>query len=211
MERFTAKTVDQFLDALASSEPVPGGGSGAALAGALAAGLLSMVCNLTIGKKGYEGVQADLEAILARSEAIRRELPDLLQADTQVYGAVMEAYRLPRKSPEEKAAREAAMQASLKEAAQVPLTIAARCAEIVTLCLPAAQKGNKWAVSDAGVAVALAEAAMRGALLNVYINLSSIQDEAFAAQLRARIAEITEGKAALQAEVSEVVMKAIQG
>ena len=211
MERFTAKTVDQFLDALASSEPVPGGGSGAALAGALAAGLLSMVCNLTIGKKGYEGVQADLEAILARSEAIRRELPDLLQADTQVYGAVMEAYRLPRKSPEEKAAREAAMQAALKAAAQVPLTIAARCGEIVELCLPAAQKGNKWAVSDAGVSVALAEAAMRGALLNVYINLSSIQDEAFAAQMRARIAEITDGKAALQAEVSDIVMQAIQG
>lgn len=211
MERFTAKTIDQFLDELASSAPVPGGGSGAALAGALAAGLLSMVCNLTIGKRGYEGVEADMRAILARSEEIRATLPDLLQADTEVYSAVMAAYRLPRKTEEEKAKREEAMQKALKEAAEVPLQVATLCAEIVALCLPAAQKGNKWAVSDAGVAVALAEASMRGALLNVEINLASIQDAMYVAHKRAEMEKVTAGKAALKEEVMEIVLASIRG
>jgi len=209
--RFTSKTVDQFLDELASSAPVPGGGSGAALAGALAAGLLSMVCNLTIGKKGYESVQQDMEKILARSEQIRAKLPDLLQADTEVYSQVMAANRMPRKTPEEKAARDAAMQQALKAAAQVPMQIAAHCAELVDLCLPAAKMSNKWAVSDAGVGAFLAEASMRGALLNVEINLASIQDEKLVAQLRADMAKIVAGKAEAKQQVMDVVLKTIQG
>jgi len=211
MERFTSKTVDQFLDALASSAPVPGGGSGSALGGALAAGLLSMVCNLTIGKKSYKDVEADMEGILAKSEEIRARLPDLLQADTEVYSSVMAAYRLPRKTPEQKAEREATMQKALKEAAEVPLQIAAACSEIIDLCLPAAQKGNKWAVSDAGVAVVLAEASMRGALLNVEINLASIKDESYVSQMRAKVTEITAGKSELKEKVMGIVLRAVRG
>lgn len=211
MERFTSKTVDQFLDELASSAPVPGGGSGAALGGALAAGLLSMVCNLTIGKKGYEDVDQDLKEILTRSEEIRAELPDLLQGDTEVYSAVMAAYRLPRKTPEQKAARQEAMQGALKNAAAVPLRIAERCAEIVDLCVPASQKGNKWAISDAGVAVVLAEASMCGALLNVEINMASIEDAGYVAKLRSEVDEVTAGKAALKEKVMATVLASIQG
>ncbi len=148
---FTDMTVKEFLEALASSEPTPGGGSGAALGGALGAALVSMVCNLTIGKKGYEGVSERLSGVLADTEALRKELPNLLEGDTQVYGRVMEAYRLPRKTPEQKQAREDAMQKALKEAAQVPMTIAERCSRIVDLALPAAEMGNQWAVSDAGL------------------------------------------------------------
>ena len=206
---FIEKSVTEFLDALASKEPVPGGGSGAALGGASAAALVSMVCNLTIGKKGYEAVEQPMTEILQKSEAIRLELPQLLEADTQVYGKVMEAYRLPRKSPEDKAAREAAMQAALKDAAQVPLTIAERCSQIVDLALPAAEMGNQWAVSDAGVGALLAEACMHAAMLNVYINLSSIQDEQFAADLRARIQAITEGKGDTKAKVMAIVREKI--
>ena len=191
---FTEKTVVDFLDALASSEPVPGGGSGAALGGALGAALVSMVCNLTIGKKGYEDVGDALQKVREQSEAIRLELPKLLEADTQVYGRVMAAYRLPRKTDEQKAARTEAMQAALKDAAQVPLQIAERCARVVDLALPAAEMGNEWAVSDAGVGALLAEAAMHAALLNVYINLSSIRNQVFVTQTKARIEQITRGK-----------------
>jgi formiminotetrahydrofolate cyclodeaminase len=206
---FIEKTVTEFLDALASKEPVPGGGSGAALGAASAAALVSMVCNLTIGKKGYEGVQEAMTGILEKSEALRHELPQLLEEDTQVYGRVMAAYRQPRDTPEEKRAREAAMQAALKEAAEAPLTVADRCAQIIDLALPAAEMGNQWAVSDAGVGALLAEACLHAALLNVYINLSSIKDQAYVQQTRARIQAVTAGKTELKDRVLAIVRQKI--
>ena len=173
---FTEKSVNQFLDELASKASVPGGGSGSALGGALAAGLLSMVCNLTIGKKSYADVEDEMKDILARSEELRAQLPKLLEDDTRVYSEVMACYHLPKGTEEEKDSRAAAIQSALKKAADVPLQIAACCSEIIDLCLPAAHKGNKWAVSDAGVSVVLAEASLRGSLLNVEINLASIKE-----------------------------------
>jgi len=206
---FTQKSVDQFLDALASKEPAPGGGSGAALGGALAAALVSMVCNLTIGKKGYEDVQEPVADLLRKSEAIRNELPQLLEADTQVYGKVMAAYRQPRKTPEQKRARNIAMQGALKEATEVPLSIAERCAQVVELSLPAAEMGNQWAVSDAGVGVLLADASMRAALLNVYINLSSIKDKDYVQQTLAHVETITGGKDEFRERVLKIVREKI--
>ncbi len=202
---FIEKCVTEFLDALASKEPTPGGGSTAALGGALGAALVSMVCNLTVGKKGYENVDAAMADLLVKSEALRQELPRLLEEDTQVYGKVMEAYRLPRKTPEEKQAREAAMQSALKVAAEAPLAIAERCAQVIDLALPAAEMGNQWAVSDAGVGALLAEACMHAALLNVYINLASIQDQAYVQQMQARIVAITEGKTQVKDRVMAIV------
>lgn len=206
---FIEKCVTDFLDALASKEPVPGGGSSAALGGASAAALVSMVCNLTIGKKGYEDVEQAMTEILQQSEALRKELPQLLEADTQVYSKVMAAYRLPRKSAEEKEAREAAMQAALKEAADIPLAIAERCARVVELALPAAQMGNAWAVSDAGAGALLAEACMNAVLLNVYINLASIKDSDYCARTSARICEITAGKGETKECVLAIVREKI--
>lgn len=206
---FTEKSVDEFLDALASKEPAPGGGSGAALGGALAAALVSMVCNLTIGKKGYEDVQEPMADLLRKSEAIRNELPQLLEADTQVYGKVMAAYRQPRKTPEQKRARNIAMQGALKEATEVPLSVAERCAQVVELSLPAAEMGNQWAVSDAGVGVLLADASMRAALLNVYINLSSIKDKDYVQQTLAHVETITGGKDEFRERVLKIVREKI--
>ncbi len=206
---FTEKSVDEFLDALASKEPAPGGGSGAALGGALAAALVSMVCNLTIGKKGYEDVQEPMADLLRKSEAIRNELPQLLEADTQVYGKVMAAYRQPRKTPEQKRARNIAMQGALKEATEGPLSIAERCAQVVELSLPAAEMGNQWAVSDAGVGVLLADASMRAALLNVYINLSSIKDKDYVQQTLAHVETITGGKDEFRERVLKIVREKI--
>lgn len=202
---FIEKTVTDFLDALASKEPVPGGGSGAALAGAQAAALVSMVCNLTIGKKGYEAVDSAMKELLAKSEPIRLELPQLLEDDTRVYSRVMAAYRLPKKTPEQSQAREEAMQVALKEAAQVPMTIAERCAQVVDLALPAAEMGNQWAVSDAGVGALLAEACMHAALLNVTINLASIKDEDYVRAARDRMRAITTGRTEVKERVLAIV------
>ena len=199
------KCVSEFLDALACKDPTPGGGSSAALGGALAAGLVSMVCNLTIGKKGYEGAEERMRAILAESEALRAELPALLEADTQVYGRVMDAYRLPRKTDEDKAARKEAIQAALREASEVPMAIADRCARVVDLALPAAEHGNTWAVSDAGVGALLAEACMHAALLNVSINMASIDDPEYVAGLQERMNALVDARAETKARVLELV------
>lgn len=206
---YTDMQIKPFLEALASKESVPGGGSASALGGALGAALVSMVCNLTIGKKGYEDVDGPMKALLEESEALRNELPALLEADTQVYSAVMAAYRLPRSTKEEKATRRNAQQSALKEAAQVPFAIAERCGRIVELAKPAAEMGNKWAVSDAGVAILLGEACMRAALLNVYINLSSIKDETFVADMRAKVDILTADKASLRDEVMAIVNETV--
>ena len=202
---YVDKCVSEFLDMLASRDPTPGGGSGAALGVALAAALVSMVCNLTIGKKGYEDAEERMRDILAQSEALRAELPELLEADTQVYGRVMAAYRLPRKTDEDKAARRQAIQEALREASEVPLAIADRCAQVVDLALPAAQHGNNWAVSDAGVGALLAEACMHAALLNVSINMASIDDPEYVAGLQERMNALVDARTETKARVLELV------
>ncbi|MCL4459701.1 MAG: cyclodeaminase/cyclohydrolase family protein [Chloroflexi bacterium] len=193
--------LDQFLDQLASKEPVPGGGSVAALSGALGAALLSMVCNLTLGKEKYKEVESDINAILSRSETLRDELLKLLEADTQAYSKVAAAYRLPKATADEQVTRSAAIQRALREATDPPLQIARRCAEIVDLCLPAVEKGNVAAISDVGVGVLMAEAGLRGAALNVEINLRAIKDESFVHHTRNTLKGYLENRGARKEEV----------
>ncbi len=197
--------MSQFLDDLASGAPSPGGGSAAALSGALGAALISMVCNLTIGKEKYKDVEADVKAILDRSESLRRDLTELMDADTQLYGKVIGAYRLPKNTEEEKAARLAAIDNALKEACGVPMRIAKCCAELVELCVPAAAKGNVGAISDIGVAVLAAEAGLVSAKLNVNINLGSIKDTAFVEKGTAELAGYLKDKAEIKARVLKEV------
>lgn len=204
-DSFLDKSVIQFLDELASSAPVPGGGSTAALTGALAAALVSMVGNLTVGKKRYANVEEEIKVLLDHSESLRRRLADLLESDTQVYGSLSKAYRLPRDSEDQKAARTAAIQAALKEAEAVPMQIAGACAEVLDLCTSMAEKGTRLAVSDAGVAALLAEAGLRSAALNVLINLAYIKDEDFVRQEQAKLDGLLEGKAQLKQQVYELV------
>jgi formiminotetrahydrofolate cyclodeaminase len=203
----TEKPVTTFLDELASSAPAPGGGSVAALSGALGAALISMVCNLTVGKKKYADVQEDIEALLAQSEALRRELIELLESDVKVYTEVSKAMKMPRATDEEKAARTAAMQKALKAATDVPMRVAEACVKVMDLCRPAAEKGNVNAVSDAGVAVLMAEAGLRSAALNVLINLAWIKDEAFVTENRAKLDTLLEGKPAMRDEIYDLVVE----
>jgi formiminotetrahydrofolate cyclodeaminase len=202
----TDKPVSNFLDELASDAPAPGGGSVAALGGALGAALVSMVCNLTLGKKGYDDVQDDIQGLLAQSEALHHRLAGLLEKDVEAYTGYSVAAKMPRGTDEQKAARAVAMQAALKTATDVPLSIAEAAVEVMDLCRPAAEKGNKWAVSDAGVAVLMAEAALRSAALNVLINLGTLKDEEFVAGRRARLESLLEGKGAMRDEIYDYVV-----
>ncbi len=203
--KLTDKPVTDFLDDLASNLPAPGGGSVAALSGALGAALVSMVCNLTLGKKGYEGVQPDIEALLAQSEALRREMVGLLEADVAAYTAYSQTAKMPKDTDEEKAARAKAMQDALKNATMPPMHIAETAVKVMDLCMPAAEKGNKWAVSDAGVAVLMAEAALRAAALNVLINLGTIKDQEFVVEKRAHLDGLLAGKGVMRDEIYDYV------
>src|SRR5512143_612365 len=176
---YIEKPMQHFLDKLCSKSPEPGGGSAAALVGAEAAALVGMVCYLTLGKEKYADVQAEMEVLRDKSEAARADMQRLLQEDTEAFAAASAAYKLPKDTDEQKKEREAAIQAGLKKATEVPFAIGEKAIEIARLSLVAAEKGNKGAVSDAGVAVLFAEAALQAAALNVRINLVSIKDEAY--------------------------------
>lgn len=205
-EQMTDKSVKGFLDELASSAPAPGGGGVAALAGALGSALVSMVGNLTLGKKDYTEVQDQVSGLLEQSERLRGRLTGLIEEDYAVFMRLSGTLKLPRATDAEKAARTAAVQAALKEAAEVPMQIAESCAAAMKLCRPIAEIGNKNAVSDAGVAVLMAEAGLRSAALNVLINLGLIKDEAFVARQRARLDALLEGSSALRDDVYQYVV-----
>ena len=176
-----SQAIGAFLDDLASERSTPGGGGAAAISGAMGAALVSMVCNLTIGKPKYVEVEAELKEVLAASEKLRAELTKAIGDDVKAFDAVMGAYGLPKgETDEDKAARTAKIQAALKEATDVPLECARLCAEVVKLSRVVADKGNLNVVSDAGVAVQSAYAGLMSAALNVRVNAKSIKDRDFA-------------------------------
>ncbi len=201
---YVEKPMIVFLDKLASRSPEPGGGSVSALVGALGAALVSMVGNLTLGKEKYADVQDKVEELLESSEKLREELQGLIQKDTEVYADVSAAFKLPRESEDEKAERAARIQEALKLATEVPFEIGEKCLEIARLSETSAVIGNVAAVSDAGVAVLLAEAAAQSAALNVKINVNSIEDVQFSQGKWSRIQEILEEAAVLRERVMQL-------
>ena len=172
-------TVEQFAMQTASNEPVPGGGSISALAGALAAALTEMVAGLTIGKKKYAEVEEEMKKAVAPMHEICEHLLDDIKRDSESFDLYMQALTLPKETEEEKAARTKAMQDGLKAAVAVPLSVAKRAYEVMPYAEVMVTKGNKTAVTDALVATMMARTAVLGALFNVKINLESIKDEAF--------------------------------
>jgi formiminotetrahydrofolate cyclodeaminase len=199
--------IRHFLDKLASKSPEPGGGSVAALTGALGAGLVSMVCSLTLGKDKYKDVQSQIEALIRDSEKLRSEMQDLIQKDTEAYGALSEVYKMPKSTDEEKAARSAKMQEALKKACQVPFEIGMKSLEAAKLAERAAEIGNVAAVSDAGVAVLLAQACAQSAALNVKINVNSIKDQAYNTETWSRMQDVLTQVAALEKSVMATTYK----
>jgi formiminotetrahydrofolate cyclodeaminase len=184
------ESIQKFLDELAGSNSTPGGGSAAAVMGAAGAALVSMVCNLTIGKKNYADVEVEMREVLRQSENLRHRLTGMINDDVAAFNQVMAVYGLPKNSEEEKARRAAAIQRALMQATQVPLNCAQACAEVMQLAKRAAEKGNVNVVSDAGVAVLAACAGLKSAALNVYVNTAAIKDEAFNAQKLAELDKV---------------------
>jgi len=172
-------SIADFLEKTAAGEPVPGGGSAAALAAAVAASLVEMVANLTIGKKGFETVEAEMKEIASIANEYRKKLAGDIDRDSAAFDAVMTAFRLPQNAENEKAKRKQAIQEALKTAATVPLEVAQNAYHIMQLAETAVKKGNKAAVTDAAVAALMAGAAVFSALYNVRINLGSIEETGF--------------------------------
>lgn len=183
-------TVEAFAEVTGSDAPAPGGGSVAALAGGLGAALAEMVANLTIGKAKYAEVEDEMRVRAQEGAAVRKELIDAIQKDTESFTLYMNALGMPKDTDEQKAARREAMQNGLKEAAKVPLEVAETAAKIFPIAEAVVAKGNSNAVTDGLVASMMARTAVLSALLNVKINLGSIKDEAFVKDMAARVAEL---------------------
>lgn len=202
---FQEQQLQTFLDQLASKASTPGGGSAAAIMGAMGAALVSMVANLTVGKQKYQDVEEEMQGFLERSEDMRSRLTGMIQADIDVFDKVMAAYGMARETETEKTARSEAIQAALKEATDVPLACAQLCADVIELCRPVAEKGNLNVISDAGVAVLAAHAALRSAALNVYINIGGIRDEEFVRDRRDKLEFVLSGAGVATETVYELV------
>ncbi|MGZ8416095.1 MAG: methenyltetrahydrofolate cyclohydrolase [Methyloceanibacter sp.] len=189
MTQIKNTAIEPFLDQLASSAATPGGGSAAAIIGAMGAALVSMVCNLTIGKKKYAEVEGEMQDVLAKTEALRTRLTGMIQDDVKAFDAVMGAYGMPKETDAEKAARDQAIQAALKLATDVPLACARAAREVIDLAAIASDKVNLNVISDAGVGVLAGYAALRSAALNVLTNARMITDKTFA---EAKLKELNE-------------------
>jgi formiminotetrahydrofolate cyclodeaminase len=203
----TESSVDKFLDDLASGAPTPGGGSAAAIMGAMGAALISMVCNVTVGKKGLEAVEPEMKSLREQSEKLRARLAAMVAEDIAAFDGLMAAYRLPKLSETDKAQRTEAIQTSLRAATETPLDCARACSEVIDLAQRAGEAGYPGVISDAGVGVLAAYAALRSAALNVYINAPSLKDREFARQATSEVADLLEAGA----RRSEAVYALVRG
>ena len=195
----------EFANELSTDSPAPGGGSTAALCGALAASLASMVANLTVGKKGYQNVQDKVKEIAVKGQALKDEFLNAVDLDTQAFNNLMAAYRMMSKSDEQKI--EKAVEEATKQATLVPMNVLERSVETLELAKEAALYGNKNSISDAGVAGLSAQAAAEGAYYNVRINLPNIQDKEFKSKTRKEADSLKKKSEKLIREVKEIIEK----
>jgi formiminotetrahydrofolate cyclodeaminase len=205
---FADTTIREFLDALGGPSPTPGGGTGAAVAGALGASLVRMFAALTIGKPKYAAHDALMRAVADQAKEAAERFLSLAQEDAGAYDAVSAAYRLPKGTPQEVAARKAAIQGALKMACLVPLHVMEQALETIGLAKMAVPVGNRNAASDGAAGAELAHAAMTVASYNVRINLASIDDETFAKDMRTRLDEISYMGTASKNEIASAVLEA---
>jgi glutamate formiminotransferase/formiminotetrahydrofolate cyclodeaminase len=207
----TTTPLNQFLDELASRSPAPGGGSVAALSGALGAALTTMVCHLTIGKKKYADVQREMESVLKRSEELRASFSKLVEKDVEAFNSVMNAFSLPRETEEQMRVRTGAVEEATKKATLVPLKVMELCMEALPLTKAIAEKGNRNSISDAGVSALMLGAACEGAALNVRINLGTLQDKPFVKETRAKMKKVLDEVESLTKEVLRIIDAKLSG
>lgn len=196
-------TLSQFADSVASDAPVPGGGSVAAVCGVLSGALSEMVAGLTIGKKKYAEQEKEMNEIKEKALALRNKLIDYIEKDCIAYNNVMNAYRLPKGTEEERAARKQAIEDCSKLAASIPFQVACVSYEIFPLAEAVVSRGNSNAVTDGLVAAMLARTAVLSAILNVRINLDSINDEKFVYRYRTKSDEIESNTLSYEKKILE--------
>ncbi len=200
-------TIKEFLAKTAGSDPVPGGGSIAALNGAIASGLAEMVANLTIGKKKYEDREEQMKQLAASANNHRVFFLEDIDADSDAYNKVFDAFKLPKETDEEKAERSKQIQAATKIAAEVPMEVARRAYTIMDMIAEVAENGNQNAITDACVSMMSARTAVLGAILNVKINLSSLKDEEYVAKMKAECDQLEKDAIAKEQELLSKVNK----
>ncbi len=188
--RILDKSVNDFIKDVASKSPTPGGGAVGAVVAALGTALVEMVASLTIGKKGYEEYEAEMERAISESSYRRKRLLEIADEDIKAFNEVMSALKLPKDTPEKKKIRSEKLQESLKKACEVPYDLAREISKICPLAKSMNEFGNKNAKSDADSAIALLEAAFKSAVANVEINLNSIKDGDFVSSMREAMSEL---------------------
>lgn len=200
----------EFVEKVASEAPAPGGGSVSALAGALAAALCAMVARLTLGKEKYRDTWQEMEQVRDSADALMRRLLELVDEDTAAYNEVLSAFRLPKETPSEKAARQAAIQSATRKAAAVPMETLRNVAGLLAPAEAAVEKGNPHCLSDAGVAAHLVRAAASGAAYNVRINLSGLDDPGLSTQMKLETTELLSRVMSGVAKLQETLNKRLR-
>jgi glutamate formiminotransferase/formiminotetrahydrofolate cyclodeaminase len=204
------RNLRQFANELSMDSPAPGGGSTAALCGALSAALTSMVSNLTVGKKDYETVQDKVVELAMAAQVLKEEFLRAVDQDTVAFNKVMDAFRMKKKTEEQKQERDAAIQEATKEATLVPLGVLEKSIKALELAKNIATHGNKNSISDAGVAGLTAQAAAEGAYYNVIINLPGIQDEKFTIEIEAKAGAMKKDAIKIGDEIRKIVGEALK-
>lgn len=199
------KTIEEYLNELSSNSPTPGGGNVSALCGSLSASLGTMVCNLTIGKKKYADVEEEMKSLKVKLEKYISVFTDLAARDNAAFDRVMEAFKLPKETEEEKEIRAQKIEEATFGAAEVPAEVIRNCSEVLPMLRIVALKGNRNSLSDAGVAALLISAAAQGAYLNVLINCSSLSNQTHAQEILKRadilLEEIKNGSSLITDEI----------
>ncbi len=207
---FSTVPCNEFVEVLGSKAPVPGGGGASALVGAVGTALGNMVGSLTVGKKKYADVEAEMYELKAKCDILQQELLALIEKDAEVFEPLAKAYGLPKETEEEKAEKERVMAIVLKDACSVPMEIMEKCCEALELIKEFAAKGSKLAISDAGVGAVFCKAALQGASLNVFINTKSMKDRAYAEELNAKANAMLAKYPPMADEIFEMVNKQLQ-
>lgn len=203
----TEKSCVEFVNALATKAPVPGGGGASALVGAIGTALGNMVGSLTVGKKKYADVEAEMQELKEKCDQLQSELLELVEKDAEVFAPLAQAYGMPKDTEEERAEKARVMEAALKAACDVPLQIMKKCCAAIGMMSDFAQKGSRLAVSDAGVGVTMCRAALEGAALNVFINTKAMADRAYAAEIDLKAERMLSSYRVLADEIYNSVLK----
>lgn len=204
---FSTVPCNEFVEVLASKAPVPGGGGASALVGAIGTALGNMVGSLTVGKKKYADVEAEMYELKAKADALQKDLLRLIERDAEVFEPLSKAYGMPRETEEEKAEKARVMEIVLKDACSVPMEIMEKCCEAIDIIEVFAEKGSTLAISDAGVGAAFCKAALEGASLNVFINTKSMKNREYAEELNKKADEML----SVYPEKAEEIFQSVMG